>query len=58
MVYRQLLSVMSLRPSWMASSIASSRSWQTPATPGLLRAEWRMPTWPVGSWLWPTPSCC
>lgn len=45
-------------PSWTASFTASSPSSRTPVTPGRPRTEWPMPTWPVGSWLWPTPSCC
>lgn len=47
-----------LAPSWTSSYTASSRSSPTPATPGRPRAAWPTPTWPVGSWLWPTPSCC
>lgn len=44
--------------SWTASSTASSPSSRTLVTPGLRRTEWPMLTWPAGSWLWPTPSCC
>lgn len=44
--------------SWTASSTASSPSLRTPVTPGHQRTEWPMLTWPAGSWLWPTPSCC
>lgn len=44
--------------SWTASSTASSPSLPTPATPGHRRTEWPTRTWPAGSWLWPTPSCC
>lgn len=44
--------------SWTASFTASSPSSRTPVTPGRPRTGWPTPTWPVGSWLWPTPSCC
>lgn len=43
--------------SWTCSHTASSPSLPTPATPGHPRTVWPTPTWPVGSWLWLTPSC-